>query len=111
MTEVKVVLVTAPEDRAGGLGRRLVEERLIACANVLPRMTSVYRWEGEIHEEAEVLLVLKTTAARVPELLRRIPELHPYEVPEALVLGVEEGLPTYLDWVIAETGPPGAGTG
>ncbi|MER2566477.1 MAG: divalent-cation tolerance protein CutA [Myxococcaceae bacterium] len=100
------MLVTAPdEDVAAKLGRTLVEERLIACANLIPRIRSIYRWEGAIHDEPEVLLVMKTQAAQVEPLIARVKALHPYQVPEVLSVPVEQGFGKYLDWVIAETTP------
>jgi periplasmic divalent cation tolerance protein len=101
---VRVVLVTAPDAEVGAsLARHLVEERLAACVNVLPGVRSVYRWEGEIHESDECLLVAKTAAATTPRLTERVVELHPYEVPEVLALAVERGLPEYLEWVDRES--------
>lgn len=105
--EIRVVLVTAPVDGALPLARRLVEERLVACGNVLPGATSVYRWEGRVQEDAEALLVLKTRAGRVAALRERVVELHEYELPEFLVLDVADGLPDYLGWVVAETSENG----
>jgi len=104
MTEARVVLVTVPDrGEALRLVRLLVEERLVACGNVLPEVTSIFHWEGELREEAEYLLVLKSDTSRIPSLLERIPEVHPYEVPEILVLEVESGHPPYLEWITAET--------
>ena len=100
-----VVLITAPNDpeTAKRLARTLVEERLAACVNLVPGLTSVYRWKGEVVEDAEVLLIAKTTEDRLPELMTRVPELHPYEVPEVLALEVGAGHPPYLEWVRAST--------
>ena len=104
MSDVRVVLVTAPdEETAAGLARTLVEERLIACANLLPRVRSIYRWEGAVADDAEVLLVLKTAAARVELLASRVRALHPYDLPEVIVLTASGGSEAYLDWVIAES--------
>ncbi len=104
MTDVRVVLVTAPEaEVAEAICRTLLEERLIACANVLSGMTSIYRWEGKVERDSEVLLILKTGAAKVPRLVDRVSELHPYEVPEVLSLEVGTGLDDYLNWVGRET--------
>ncbi|MGC3997381.1 MAG: divalent-cation tolerance protein CutA [Anaeromyxobacter sp.] len=95
-----VVLVTAPDrERALGLARALVEERLAACGNVLPGLTSVYRWEGRVQEDAEALLLLKTTLARLPALEERVRALHPYQVPEVLALPVAGGSAAYLAWL------------
>ncbi|MBL8941350.1 MAG: divalent-cation tolerance protein CutA [Archangium sp.] len=103
---VRVVLVTAPdEDVAAKLARTLVEERLIACANLIPKLRSIYRWEGAIHDEPEVLLVLKTQVALVERLIARVKSLHPYQVPEVLEVPIERGFGKYLDWVVAETTP------
>jgi periplasmic divalent cation tolerance protein len=100
VSPVQVVFVTLPDaDGARAMARILVDERLAACGSVVPGLTSIYRWEGAIEEEAEALLVLKTTADALPGLLARIPALHPYEVPEILALPVGEGHPPYLDWV------------
>lgn len=93
--------MTAPSaDVADRLVRTLVEERLAACGNILPALTSIYRWQGAIHTETEVLIVLKTATGNVPALLARAPELHPYEVPELLVIDVETGHVPYLEWVL-----------
>jgi len=105
---VVVVLSTAPDASvAERIGRTLVEERLAACANVLPGVTSVFRWKGAVETEAEVLMVIKTTADTVERTRRRLVELHPYEVPEVLALGVVDGHLPYLDWVRDEVGTDG----
>ena len=105
-TGVSIVLVSVPDAEAGRrLARTLLEERLVACANLLPGVTSLYRWEGEVQEEDEVLLVMKTGSGLVPRLSARIPELHPYELPEVLALRVDDGLPAYCRWVLDETAP------
>ncbi len=108
MTDARVVLVTAP-DRAAAerLVDTLLEERLIACGNLVPGVQSIYRWNDAVQRESEVLLVLKTTAARVPTLLQRVPALHPYDVPEVLVIPVEAGHGPYLEWVHQEIGSAG----
>ena len=98
-------LSTAPDgETAERIARALVEERLIACANLLGGAVSVYRWEGEVHREAEVVLLMKTRASLVGRLKERLPALHPYEVPELLVVGVCDGLAAYCGWVLDETG-------
>ncbi|CAN5655751.1 divalent-cation tolerance protein CutA [soil metagenome] len=99
-----VVLVTLPDaDAAGSMARILVEEGHAACGSVVPGVTSIYRWEGAVHEDREVLLILKTSDVALSGLLRRVPELHAYDVPEVLALPVTEGHPPYLDWVAAAT--------
>ena len=99
------MLATVPDAEVGRrLARSLLQERLIACANLVPGVTSLYRWEGEVQEEDETLVVMKTRSELVPRLIARIPELHPYELPEVLVLAVADGLPAYCRWVQGETG-------
>ena len=98
------MLVTAPgEAEAANLCRDLVEEGLVACGNIVGGVRSIYRWEGQLQDEAEVLLILKTASSKVSDLLARVPEIHPYQVPEVLVLSVESGYERYLDWVREET--------
>ncbi len=107
MTNAVVVLVTAPSaEKAAEIARVLVEERLCACGNVVPGLRSIYRWEGKVHDDAEALLVLKTERRLVPALKERLPGIHPYEVPELLVLPVEDGLAPYLAWVAASVASP-----
>ena len=102
-----VVLTTAPDaDVARSLATRLVEARLAACANVVPGVTSIYRWKGEGQEDSEVLVILKTTPAGLGPLRDRIAELHPYDVPEILALDAPEGSADYLRWVAEEVSAP-----
>lgn len=103
-TEVLVVLVTAPTaEVAAGLARALVEARLAACGTVVTGLRSIYRWEGQVHDEPEALLVLKTTRDRFEALRDEVLRLHPYDVPEVLALPVEAGAARYLAWVAGET--------
>ncbi len=108
--ESLVVLVTASEmETAARIGRTLVEERLAACANLVPGLRSIYRWQDAIHDDAEALLIIKTTAACLERLTARVTELHPYETPEVLALPVAGGAAAYLAWlgqqVLPETKP------
>ncbi len=99
-----VVLVTAPSaEEAAAIARAVVGERLAACGNVVPAIRSIYRWEGELHDDAEALLVLKTTRGRFEALRDRVLALHPYDVPEVVALPVEAGSAAYLAWIAAET--------
>jgi periplasmic divalent cation tolerance protein len=99
------LLSTAPSrDVAESIAGPLVEERLAACVNVIEGVTSIYRWQGAIAREVEVLMVIKSTLPRLEALRERLVELHPYEVPEVLVLDVRDGHVPYLDWVRAEVG-------
>ena len=100
-TGVSVVLVTAPsEEVAASMARTLLDEDLIACANIVPAIRSVYRWKGEVCDEAEVLMVLKAPSEIFEVLRARVVELHPSETPEVLRLEVAEGHRPYLDWVL-----------
>jgi periplasmic divalent cation tolerance protein len=104
------VLVTAPPGEAHDLARRLVERGVAACVNVVPGLRSVYRWEGALHDEPESLLLVKTVAARLPHLTAALDELHPYEVPEVLVLAPEAGSSAYLAWLAQASHQPPAGS-
>lgn len=88
--------------QARQLVRRLVDERLIACGTVLPGATSVYRWRGEVTEEEEVVVLLKTATSRWEALKAAVEAHHPYEVPELLALPVTAGLERYLNWIASE---------
>jgi periplasmic divalent cation tolerance protein len=102
---VRVAFATAPDaEVAARIARALVEERLVACANLVAGVRSIYRWQGRVEDESEVMLVLKTRADRVDALAERLQALHPYDVPELVVLPVVAGLAPYLDWVRAEAG-------
>ncbi len=104
--EVRVALITAPDAETGArIARALVEERLVACVNLVPGIRSIYRWEGAVEEEAEVLLVVKTRSDRASELVDRVAELHPYELPEVVMLPAVGGNPPYLEWVRHEVAP------
>ena len=97
---VVLVLTTLGADAdAVAIARTLVEERLAACVNVLPAMTSLYRWKGQVEQDREQQIVIKTTADRVAALETRLRALHPYELPEFLVLPSGGGSTAYLDWV------------
>ena len=98
--EYFLVLCTCPEGEAAReLANRLVEERLAACVNILPGLTSVYPWEGAIETSRESLLLIKTAKAVYPLLEARLRELHPYELPEIVAVPIERGLPDYLQWI------------
>lgn len=100
-TGVLLCLCTCPDDvSAARLARSLVEENLAACVNRLPGITSTYRWQGQIVDEGEVLLLFKTPAETFPALAARLPALHPYSVPELIAFSVDSGLPEYLAWVL-----------
>ena len=100
---VSVYAVFGSADEARRLARLLVEERLAACANILAPCHSIYRWQGRVQTDAEVLLLMKTRRALVPRLKERLPQLHPYDVPELVVADVTDGLEPYCRWVLGET--------
>lgn len=97
-----VLLSTASSlEEAGRIARALVDERLAACCNLLPGVRSIYRWEEVVEESDEVLMVIKSVAARVDAIGERILELHSYQTPELVVLPVSGGLESYLRWIAA----------
>jgi periplasmic divalent cation tolerance protein len=102
-SEVRVGFITAPDVETGTrIARVLVEERLAACVNLVSGIRSIYRWQGSLQEDAEVLLVVKTRADRSADLADRVAELHPYELPEVVLLPAVGGSLPYLDWVREE---------
>lgn len=102
--EISIVLTTLPDlDSAQELVRTLVEEGTIACGNIVPGLRSIYRWDGEVVNEGEVLVLMKTAPDRVERLFGRVSELHPYSVPEIVQLPVESASGPYGRWVIEST--------
>jgi periplasmic divalent cation tolerance protein len=108
MPAILVTCACPDRDVAEGLARVLVDDRLAACVQVLPGMTSVYRWEGAIERAGEVLLLAKTWDDRLEALVATLKARHPYEVPEIMAVPAAGGLAAYLDWVRAQTRPDGA---
>ncbi|MBE2211966.1 MAG: divalent-cation tolerance protein CutA [Xanthomonadaceae bacterium] len=103
---VLICLTTCPDrDTADRIASALVEERLAACVNCLPGIHSTYRWQGAVHRDDELLLLIKTTRDRMDALRTRLVTLHPYELPELLAVESADGLPAYLDWVREQTRP------
>ena len=101
-----VYMTAADEDEAGRIGRALVEERLAACVNVIPGMRSFYRWQGEVHDDREVVMIAKTREALLDALTARVKELHSYDCPCVVALPIAGGNPDFLDWIEAETAEP-----
>jgi len=98
--QARIVLTTAADaEEAARMGRVLVEERLAACATLIPAVQSIYRWQGEVESSSESLLLLKTAPEKLAALEARLHELHSYETPEFLVLSVESGSRLYLEWL------------
>ena len=100
---VFVYVTTSSLEEARAIGRRLVEERLAACANLLPGMESIYRWQGGIETAQETVLIAKTRAGLVDQLSARVRELHSYDCPCVVALPITAGNPAYLRWIGAET--------
>jgi periplasmic divalent cation tolerance protein len=106
VTDIVIVLSTAPaDDRAEQWARQLVDERLAACVNIHPPMISMYRWKGQVERDNERQMVIKTTRDRLPALEMRLKELHAYELPEFVVVTVDQGSAAYVAWVTEQTQP------
>lgn len=104
MSDVIIVLITAPsKETADTIGKTLVEQRLAACVNILPNISSVFHWEGKIDWAEEFLLVAKTKKATFKELEAKVLDSHPYDTPEIIAISVSDGTKAYLDWVLKET--------
>lgn len=104
VTDTLLVYVTVPdEETAVRIGRAVVEEHLAACVNVVPAIRSLYWWEGSLQEDAESLMLIKTTQQAFEALRQRIVQLHPYSVPCITALSIQDGHPPYLEWVRSET--------
>ena len=110
MPQVVLAFCTCPDAAtASCIAEALVGERLAACVSVLPGMQSVYRWQGSVQRADEVQLLIKTLAARMPALAKRIVALHPYELPEVVAVEAAAGLPAYLEWIFTEVAPDAGG--
>lgn len=105
MSQVLVVLITAPEAEASALADSLVARRLVACVNIVAGMQSVFHWEGRVESEAESLLICKTSPARYADLEAALPALHSYDVPECIAVASDHALAAYAQWVRDETTP------
>ena len=102
-----LVFSTFPtEEKAREIVRCLVDEQLIACGNIVPALRSIYRWKDAVHEDAEVLAILKVSRPAYPAVQQRLRELHPYELPEIVAVPVEAALPEYLGWVAENSHRP-----
>lgn len=105
MSDYVVCMMTAPnEAEAKRIGRTVVEERLVACCNIIPNVTSIYTWKGKVREEGEVICLMKTRKDIFDALKKRIKQLHPYDVPEIISLKIKDGLYEYLKWIDEVTG-------
>ena len=100
MTTINLILSTCPDrDAAEEIAAKLVESELAACVNIVPGITSIYRWQGNIEKDQEVLLLIKTAHSRSADLQQALAELHPYDVPEIIALPIEHGHLPYIEWV------------
>jgi periplasmic divalent cation tolerance protein len=100
MTNKRLVLTTASsKEEARRLAKTLVERRFAACVNIVPNINSIYWWKEKVEESQEFLLLMKTTESAIPKLRDAIQELHSYEVPECIVLPIEDGSAPYLNWI------------
>jgi periplasmic divalent cation tolerance protein len=98
--EVVLAFSTFPDvETARRIARELVTENLAACANVIPKIESIYRWQGKVEQEGETLVLFKTTTARFAAFEEKLKSLHPYDVPEIICTPISQGSPAYLDWV------------
>lgn len=92
-------LITAPAEVAEQIANSLVQEDLAICVNIIDQLLSIYKWEGQVERAHESLLIAKTTTEKTEELIERVREIHPYEVPEVITFDIDDGNPDYLDWL------------
>jgi periplasmic divalent cation tolerance protein len=105
MTDAVVVLITAAkEDDAAAIANALVEGRLAGCVNIIRQIRSIYRWQGKLEDEQEVLMIVKSKRELFSDLEKKVREIHPYAVPEIIALPIIDGFEGYLGWLSEETG-------
>ena len=97
------IFVTAPPDKVVDLARTMVQERLVACANIISGVRSIYAWDGDIHDDSESLMIMKTRASLLEAVRRRVIQLHPYDVPEVITLPIIDGHAPYMRWISDST--------
>ena len=97
--DYRVVLITTPIDKGEEIANFLVENRLAACVNIVPKVKSIYWWQGKIERDEEALLIIKTSADKMENLIEKVKEIHPYTVPEIVSMEIREGNPDYLKWI------------
>lgn len=105
MNTCMIYATTSEPKEAKSIAKALVMERLVACANIIDGATSVYRWDGDVKEDTETILLVKTSIDRREEAVKRLGELHSYETPCIVAYDIAAGLPDYLDWVVSECSP------
>lgn len=101
-SEVVIFVTVAAEEEARGIAERLLNQRKVACVNVVPKVDSMFWWQGNIETEQEKLLIIKTKASLLPEVVRIVKEVHSYEVPEIIALPIIGGNEDYLKWIHSE---------
>lgn len=94
-----IISTVGDRSRADEISNTLVREKLAACVNIIPGVTSYYRWKGEVEKDSEIILLIKTTGEASQKLMARLRELHPYELPEAISFDITDGLPDYIKWI------------
>ena len=100
-----IILTTVSAVEEGeSIANILVEKQLAACINIIPKISSVYRWEGKVHSESEILLLIKTTKDLETEVYREVQNVHPYDTPELITVPITNGSKTYLDWMTNAVG-------
>jgi len=100
---MRMVLCTCPQGSADSIADAILKDRLAACVNIIPEIRSKYRWKGELQADSESLLIIKTRADLVADLITRVKEVHPYQVPEIIAFEIKEGNADYLRWISEET--------
>lgn len=105
MSAIVVLTTVGTEEQANRISRELVARGLAACVNIVPRIRSVYRWHDEVCQDDELLLIVKSWKGRFEEISATVIAMHDYELPELLVLGVDDGVPGFLDWIERCSGP------
>lgn len=103
MEAILVMVTASSEKEAASIGKILVQERLTACANIIPGMRSLYVWEGNLCDEGEVLIIMKSRRSCFPKIIERVKQLHSYAVPEIIALPILDGSQEYLSWIDAST--------
>ncbi len=98
-----MLITTSNRREAGRIAEAVVEQKVAACASLVPSVTSIFRWKGQVQKSREALLIVKTSARRYPALAKLVRSMHSYEVPEIIALNIDRGLHPYLEWVRKET--------
>ena len=102
-SDVRIVFISTPREEAAQFAKTLVDTRLAACVNIIPKMESYFRWEGKVQHDEEALLIVKTSAQTIEKLQEFVDNNHPYDLPEVISIPILEGLPAYLQWIRDES--------